>query len=109
LPGVLQVGKSTEDVALGPFDLGTELSVRIEPVEASLLLCRQEGEDGPGRPGDTCMLSVDAERAAVRPKLLDINDFETVPCEQFRCREQGKVGEVLVVDGVELVALHQLQ
>ena len=52
---------------------------------------------------------VDPQRAAVRRQLLDVEEPQPVRREDALDREEREVGEVLVVDRVELVLLHQPQ
>src|SRR5271154_818078 len=55
------------------------------------------------------MTGVDAQRAAMRRNFIDIEERQTMGCEDlFSCRER-KIGEVLVINGVELVLLYQAQ
>ena len=45
----------------------------------------------------------------MRRELFDVEDSDAVASEDRRHREEREVREVLVVDGVELVVLHQLE
>src|SRR5208282_4568741 len=55
------------------------------------------------------MASVDAQRAAMRPKLLDVEYAHAVRREYLLGGECRKVRKVLVVDLVELVAGHRFE
>ena len=57
--------------------------------------------------GSFLQLCVDPERPAVRGQLVDVEHLETVGGEHVPGGEEGEVGEVLVIDRVELVPLHQ--
>ena len=54
-------------------------------------------------------LRVEAQRSAVALQLVDVEDLEAVGREHLRRGEEREVREVLVVDRVELVALHEPQ
>src|SRR5262245_44023082 len=54
------------------------------------------------------MLGVNPQRTAVSRKLFHIEDLQPMNLEHFRHRYQGEVTEVLVINSIELVSLHQL-
>ena len=53
------------------------------------------------------MARVDPQRSTVSGQLLDIEEGQAVRREDALGRHEGEVGEVLVVDRVELVLCHQ--
>src|SRR5207247_8497014 len=53
------------------------------------------------------MAGIDAERASMRLQLLHIEHHELVRREESLHRQQREVREVLVVNGVELIACNQ--
>src|SRR5947199_10556096 len=62
-----------------------------------------------GLPSGPGALGVEAQRATMRLQLIHIEDLETVRRKHLTRSQEGEVGEVLVIDRVELVALDQTQ
>ena len=55
------------------------------------------------------MVAGSKQGAAVRRKFLYVPDAQTMRREDVLCCVEGQVGEMLVVNGVELPLCHQLQ
>src|SRR5688572_6455735 len=52
--------------------------------------------------------AVDADRAAVRAELANVEQPQTVRCEYPPDRRKRKIREVLVIDRIELIQIHEL-
>ena len=53
------------------------------------------------------MARINPERTAVRRQFLDVEQSQTVRREDFLGCQERKIGEMLVIDRVELVLFHQ--
>jgi hypothetical protein len=85
-----------------------QLQITIHPVQSRYFLDAQH-LNGPftGRRGDAYRASPDAKRAAVRRQEFGIDDSQPSSGERTRCRVQGVVLKVFVVDRVKLGVAHQ--
>src|SRR5262249_31495410 len=110
LPRSTSVDQEPQDVALGPpYPLG-ELAVHARSLEAGASLeIRDRRDRAAGLGGVLGMANVQAQRAAMRAELLDVDHREPVGCEDPRGGAEREVREVLVIDLVELVALQRAQ
>lgn len=101
--------EETEEVAFDAVDGGSEAEVVLDAAEAEGFFAGEEfGDGGAGAVrGILGVAGVDAERAAVGGELFDVEEGEAVAGEDVADHAEGEVAEVLVVDGVELVAFHE--
>ena len=97
--------RKIEELALGLADLLGEAAVEVEAVEPDIGLAGDQPDDarqaGMGR--IVFMRDVDAQRAAMAPQFLDVEDSQAVRGEDALRRAQREIREMLVVDRVELV------
>jgi hypothetical protein len=101
---LLAGNQERQQVALGAAHLLAEAGVGLDLEEAVVdLVVEQLAHARGGRMRGGRMREVDPERSAMRPELLDVDDLEAVQLGQPVGGDEREVGEVLVVDGVELV------
>src|SRR5678816_2444086 len=102
--------QEAEQVPLDPVDALGKGAVGLDPAEARLLLEPSHLADAGGllRARASAVRGVDAERPAVRRKLLDVEEDEAVLPEDRLGGSEGEVGEMLVVDRVEPVSYTHL-
>jgi hypothetical protein len=102
----LGVDQEPEQVSLGLADALLERRVGLQTTETRVDLPLPKGDDSLSDwpRGIAEGASPDAERSTVRPEFLDVKDRQPVPGEDALDREEGEVREVLMVDGIELLA-----
>ena len=61
-----------------------------------------------GRGGMLRLFDIDAKRAAVNREMLHVIEEKGVHAEETVQGSQGKITEMLVIDGVEFAAIHQI-
>ncbi len=92
------------------FTCSVECPVGVEPVRVrpALRALLRFADGWFDRPRHVLGVSrVDPQRAPVGRDLLDVEQRQAVGGEHLFHREQREIGEVLVVDRIELVSLHQ--
>ena len=108
-PLALGRDQEVQQLALGLGDPLAEAGVGLGRLQAGGQLPLQQGPDplADRRPVGALVPAPDPQRAAVAGQLVDVEQGDPVPGEDPLGGPEREVGEVLVVDGVELVAVHQ--
>src|ERR1035437_7595730 len=108
-PLLLQADEEAEYLALvglhapAVAEVGLELLVACGALALGELACGVGLDLG----GVLLVTAVDPQRAPVRGQLLDVEQAQAVGLEDAAYGQEGEIGEVLVVDGVPLVVLHE--
>ena len=90
------------------MDARGEARIGRDVLEADLALMRQQaGDVRCHRMRGISAAEIDPQRAAMGRDLLDVEHLEAVARGHALDRDQREVGEVLVIDGVELVLVDQ--
>ena len=109
-PGPFALDQIDEQVILDAVSAGLERLIDGQaPESCRFFRLEDRGNGGTGRPGVGGMDAIDAEAAAMGRELFDIPEAQSLGGEHALHRVEREVGEVLVIDGVELGLFDQPQ